>query len=144
MGRLSLLGIIASILLGIMGCEWLTMGTGCTSVSESIYINTRYPDQVESYSPDSMQVLMFENGFSDTVSVFAGGDRIAKQYLETRSNGLAGMIKVNAQPSQEITLTTQHTCAHFTLKDSYKYLYINKSIDNKWAVAYSNFSRGYL
>ncbi len=126
-----------------LGCQQ-EIPSDCRPVTESIYINDRFPAAIEQYHPDSLRVFTFESNFSDSVAISVSSGVVAKGYLATKSNGLAGRLLVNAQPNDEITINATSGCARFKLKDGCKYLYINRSDDKKWNVAYSNFSRGYF
>lgn len=136
-------GFIISLSTSALGCQRADVdrASGCGPVSESVYVNERYPASIEPFDRNAARVFTFEEGFADTVSVFVDDALVAKRYLQTESNGLAGRIEVNARANAQITLVATTDCARFGLRDGYKYLYIRK---RGWAVAYSNFSRGYF
>ncbi len=148
------LGIVVSLLTSLAGCKRADVSdavnqtrqtSGCLSVTESVYVNTRYPDHIDPYYPDSARVLNFEEYFEDTVSVFVGNRLVAKQFMQTKSNGLAKSLRVKARANEELRITLgQNGCASFRLKDGYQYLYVTRSEGRGWAIAYSNYSRGYF
>ena len=144
------LGIIMAVSFGMLQCNRETVNeasnqpSGCLPALESVYVNNRYPDQIEPYNPDSARVFVFEQEFQDTVSVLIANKLIAKKHLQTQSNGLAAGVNINAQSNNEITITTNRSCTSFRLKDGYKYVYINQVQGREWTIAYSNFNRGYL
>lgn len=130
-------------LVSLTGCEQ-GIQSACQSVSERVYVNERFPADTAKYSPDSVRVFMFEYDFSDSIGVLADNNIAAKGYFVTKSNGLAGRLVVKAQPNDEIVINTTKGCAHFKLRDGYKYLYINRLNNKNWSIAYSNFGRGYF
>ena len=138
-----LLIISAGLSVNLLGCE-RDIKSGCQPVSETIFVNERFPSQIEQYSPDSMRVFTFEYDFTDSVSIETGSRIIAKGYVATGSNGFAGRLLVKAQPNEEIVIRAINGCAHFILKDGYKYLYINRLKNKNWTITYSNFGRGYI
>lgn len=141
----SLLAIIGATIT-LLGCQPTIPSdpSDCRPITESIYVNERFPSHIEQYHPDSVRVFTFENNFSDSVAVSVSGTVAARGYLATKSNGFAGRLLVKAQPNEEIVINTTSGCARFKLKEGYKYLYINRSENQKWDVAYSNFGRGYF
>lgn len=135
---LAIIGVSTTLL----GCD-LGIESNCRSVSESVFVNERYPSDIEQFNSDSLRVFTFELDFKDTVSVSTSNTVLAKSYLITKSSGFAGQLKVKAQPDEEIVINTATSCAHFKLRDGYKYLYINRLENKNWTVEYSNFGRGY-
>lgn len=88
--------------------------------------------------------FVFETYFKDTVSIYVDELCVAKKYLKSSSNGFAAAVDVRVHPSQEIVLKTdQGECTQFILKRGYKYLYIGRSDNNNWTLAYSNYLWGY-
>jgi hypothetical protein len=143
MRQLTFLLSIGGITINFFGCRQ-DIQSNCRSVTESIYINDRFPSHIEQYHPDSLRVFTFESDFKDSVTVSVGGSVAAKGYLVTKSNGFAGRLLIKAQANEELRINSATGCAHFHLKEGYKYLYINRSENKKWDVVYSNFGRGYL
>ncbi|RRB00744.1 hypothetical protein [Larkinella rosea] len=133
--------LIVAILLA--GCQQ-NVELDCVSVSESVYVNDRFPTHIEKYDPNSPRIVNFENDFKDTVSVWINDKVVATKYLETKSTGLADKVIIKAQPNDEIVFKTTHSCARFKLCGGYNYLYIRRSVNKGWEVAYSNFSKGYF
>lgn len=116
----------------------------CAKPTESIYVNQRYPDQVEPFNPTTERVFNFESSFNDTVEVLVNEAVVAKRYMAGNSSGLAGQLKIKALSGAKIAIrTTPNDCVEFTLKEGYKYLFINRYPIRKWDIAYSNYSRGY-
>lgn len=116
----------------------------CATPAESIYINQRYPDQVEKFDPFADRVFNFESSFSDTVAVLVDDKLVAKKYMKSNSSGLSDQLKIKASSGAKISIrTTPADCVEFRLKEGYKYLFINRYPVRKWDIAYSNFSRGY-
>lgn len=130
-------------LTGLLGCEQ-GIQSGCRSVSETVDVNKPSPNSIEPFSPDSARVFMFEYNFNEPISVLVNDNLIAQKQLEASTNGLAGRLLVKARPNDEIVLKTTNGCAHFNLKDGYKYLYITRINNKDWAIAYANYGRGYL
>ena len=118
--------------------------SGCRPVTESIYMNDRFPSQTEQFHPDSLRAFNFEYDFKDSVAISVRGSSVAKKYIATTTSGLAGVFLVKAQANDEIIISTTNGCAHFRLKDGYKFLYINRVENKDWRVTYSNVGRGYL
>jgi hypothetical protein len=125
------------------GCEQ-GINSGCRSVSESVYVNERFPADTAIYSPDSARVFMFEYDFNESISLSVNNNLIAQADFVTTTAGLAGRLVVKAKPTDEIVISTTNGCAHFKLRDGYKYLYINRLNNKDWRIAYSNYGRGYF
>lgn len=143
MRRLTSFLTVVCAITGLLGCK-LGIESECRSVSESVFVNKQHPSDIETFSSDSLRVFTFELDFKDTVSVSSANKILAKGYLTTKSNGLAGQLKVKAQSNEEIVINTSNGCAHFKLRDGYKYLYVNRSNNKNWTIEYSNFGRGYF
>jgi hypothetical protein len=143
MRRLTSLLIVVCVVYGLLGCD-PKIESECRTVSESVFVNEQHSFDIEPFSSDSLLVFTFELDFHDTVSVFATDKLLAKGYLVTKSNGLAGQLKVKAQSNEEIVINTSNGCAHFKLRGGYKYLYVNRLNNKKWTIEYSNFGRGYF
>ena len=116
----------------------------CAKPTESVYVNQRYPDQIEKFDPLADRVFNFESSFNDTVEVLVNEQVVAKGYMAGNSSGLAGQLKIKAPSGAKIAIrTTPNDCVEFLLKEGYKYLFINRYPIRKWDIAYSNYSRGY-
>ena len=116
----------------------------CATPTESIYLNQRFPDQIEKFDPLAERVFNFESSFGDMVEVFVDGKSVAKKRMESNSSGLADQLKIKAAAGAKIAIrTTPNDCVEFQLKDGYKYLFINRYPVRKWNVAYSNYGRAY-
>ena len=64
--------------------------------------------------------------------------------MKNSSSGLADQVKIKASAGAKINIrTTPNDCVEFSLKEGYKYLFINRYPVRKWDIAYSNYSRGY-
>lgn len=135
--------LLICTLASLSGCD-PGLDATCRSVTERIYVNDRFPSGNEKFNPDSMRVLTFEYDFNDSVAVFSGNNRLAGGFMATGSNGYAGRLRISAQPNEELTLVTTHGCAHFRLKDGYRYLYITRQDNTRWEVAYANIGKGYF
>lgn len=123
---------------GIMGLY------DCAKPTESVYVNQRFPNSIEKFDPMAERVLNFESSFNDTVVVLVNQKVVAKKYMDSNSSGLAGQLKIMASPDAVIAIrTTPNDCVEFSLKDGYKYLFINRYPIRKWDISYSNSGRAY-
>lgn len=91
-------------------------------------------------------IFIFENGFSDTVSVTVDQKLIVKRYMETTSAGAVIGVVVVPRPltGQVVIRTTNFSCTEFCLKSGYLYAYINIDPFGKWLITYSNYERIYF
>lgn len=89
--------------------------------------------------------MIFENGFSDTLSVYIDDNLLLKQYVETTSAGRAIKDLIITRPrfGKTVIRTDNSSCTQFTLKKGYRYIYISRSPFEKWSVTYSNYQRFY-
>ena len=116
----------------------------CAKPTESIYINQHFPNSIEKFDPMAERVLNFESSFNDTVVVLVNQKVVAKKYMDSNSSGLAGQFRIIAPVGAVIAIrTTPNDCVEFSMKEGYKYLFINRYPIRKWDISYSNYGRAY-
>ncbi|WP_420154586.1 hypothetical protein [Siphonobacter sp.] len=131
--------LLSILLLNLLSCTKEHEIT-CKSVSEDVDERAN----PEPFHRDSLRIFTFEHTFDDSLSIVVDNQVEAKGRVGTDfSLGMAKSFSIKAQSGQMIRIQTSSDCASFSLKDGYKYLYINRN-NGKWKLTYSNVARGYL
>jgi hypothetical protein len=135
--------LLAKILFLLTPIPVFSQDINCPTAKDSVWINKRFPKQLERY--EKKTIFIFEQVFTDTVSVLVDGKLVAKEYMESTSAGRILKDVVVSRPllGDVVVRSARFSCTQFKLRKGYKYVYINQDAFGKWFITYSNYGRAY-
>ena len=134
--------LLVKVLLVYFSSPLIAQVSGCPLAKDSIWSDKRSP--FKNYK--NKTTLIFETGFSDTISVIIDGKLIVKRYMKTDPSGgavIGTTIVTRPRVGKVVMKANDSTCTEFVLKQGYSYAYISRDQSGKWFVTYSNYERAY-
>ena len=111
----------------------------CRRIPMAKWTSKVYPFDLDTQS----KVMVFEMYFNDSVSVFAEGQTIAREFIKTeRTLGAAKTVIETSIYGKKMTIFIGKDCYTFHFKKGFKYYYFTRHSKGV-GIQYSNYQREY-